>query len=377
MRILTLLALIIAFSCKISAEKKEKPQSTSPHILEARLDSLFNSYIAPDDPGAALMVAYDGEMLIGKGYRIRDLQSKAPITKSTNMRMASVSKQFTDLSLLSLIDEGMLSLNDTVYKFWPFKVFKNITVTQLINHTSGLADYEKAFLTDWDRTKVVENKDILHWLGTNPPPRFNPGEKWEYSNTAYIVLALLTEKLSCRDFATYTKEAVFEKAGMKNTNYYTLAHPIDIKERSFCYEKDSLGDWKKVDGFFMNGVLGDGALYTSITDYFAYDRALRNRTILSDSLHQRLFEPTSIPLPENAKYKLSFLKGAEEKYGMGWFITADFALHTGSWNGTRTIVVRNKNKPLTIAIFMNSGEGETRSRLIEGTYKLVDDYLKN
>ena len=377
MRILTLLLLIIAFSCKTSSEKKEEPQSTSLHVLESQLDSLFNSYITPNEPGAALMVAYDGEMLVGKGYGIRDLQSKAPITKSTNMRMASVSKQFTDLSLLTLMDQGMLSLNDTVYKFWPLEVFKKITITQLINHTSGLADYEEAFMTGWDRTKVVENKDILHWLGTNPPPRFNPGEKWEYSNTAYIVLALLTEKLSGQDFATYAKEAVFEKAGMKNTNYYTLAHPIDIKERSFCYEKDSLVGWKKVDGFFMNGVLGDGAVYTSVTDYFAYDQALRNRTILSDSLHQLLFEPSSMPLPDKSKYTFSFLKGAEESYGMGWFITDDFALHTGSWNGTRTIVVRNKKKPLTIAIFMNSGEGETRFKLIEGTYKLVADYLKN
>lgn len=376
MRILTLLLLIIIFSCKTSSEKKEETQSTSVHDLETQLDSLFSAYITPDDPGAALMVAYDGEMLIGKGYGVRDLQSKAPITRGTNMRMASVSKQFTDLSLLTLMDHGLLSLNDTVYKFWPFEVFKNITVTQLINHTSGLADYEEAFMKDWDRTKVVENKDILRWLSTNPPPRFNPGEKWEYSNTAYIVLALLTEKLSGREFAAYAKEAVFEKAGMINTNYYSLAHPIDIKERSFCYEKDSLGGWKKVDGFFMNGVLGDGAVYTSIIDFFAYDQALRDRTILSDSLHQKLFEPSSMPLPENAKYTFSFLKGAEEKYGMGWFITDNFVLHTGSWNGTRTIVVRNRNKPLTIAIFMNSGEGETRSKLIEGTYKLVTDYLK-
>ena len=81
MRILTLLLLIIIFSCKTSSEKKEEPQSTSVHGLETQLDSLFNSYITPDDPGAALMVAYNGEMLVGKGYGIRDLQSKAPITK--------------------------------------------------------------------------------------------------------------------------------------------------------------------------------------------------------------------------------------------------------------------------------------------------------
>ncbi len=371
-----LLSLLIG-SCKGPNDKKETNQKQTLAQLKEQVDSLFNAHINSDAPGAALLVSYDGKMLIGKGYGLRDLETKEPITANTNMRMASVSKQFTDLSLLSLVDEGLLSLNDTVYKFWPYAVFKNITVTQLINHTSGIADYEGAFIKDWDRTRIVENKDVLDWLSTNPKPHFKPGEKWEYSNTAYLVLALLTEKLSGEDFDTYAKKAVFEKAGMKNTNFYSLAHPIDIKERAFCYEKDSLGNWENVDGFFMNGVLGDGAVYTSVTDYFAYDQALRNKSIVSARVHQLLFEPSSMALPEEAKYPFEFLKGKEEHYAIGWFVTEDIALHTGSWNGTRTIVVRDKERPLTIAIFMNSGEAETRSVLIESTYNLMDSYLKS
>lgn len=370
-----ILLCALYFSCNGINDTKEVKQKPDLEHLEIRIDSLFKAHINTDAPGAALLVSYDGEMLIGKGYGLRDLETKEPITNNTNMRMASVSKQFTDLSLLTLIDKGLLSLNDTVYKFWPYDVFRNITVTQLINHTSGIADYESAFIKDWDKNKVVENSDVLDWLATNPAPRFKPGEKWEYSNTAYLVLALLTEKLSGKDFATYAKERVFEKAGMKNTNFYSLAHPIEIKERAFCYEKDSLGNWEKVDGYFMNGVIGDGAVYTSVIDYFAYDQALRNKNIVSEELHHQLFEASSMALPEKSKYPFNFLMSKEEHYGIGWFVTEDIALHTGSWNGTRTIVVRDKGRPLTIAIFMNSGEADTRSILIEGTYKLVNDYL--
>ncbi len=377
MRIHILILLTVFAACKSSTEKKESSDLVPLAHLEIKLDSLFNAHINVNEPGAALLVSYDGKMLVGKGYGLRDLETKKPITKSTNMRMASVSKQFTDLSVLTLVDKGLLSLNDTVYKFWPYAVFKNITLTQLINHTSGIADYEAAFMKDWDRTKVVQNSDVLDWLATNPAPHFKPGEKWEYSNTAYLVLALLTEKLSGQEFDSYAKKAVFEKAGMNNTNFYSFAHPIDIKERAYCYEKDSLGNWKKVDGFFMNGVLGDGAVYTSVTDYFAYDQALRNKSIVSDTLHQLLFEPSSMALPEKAKYPFEFLKGKEEHYAMGWFVTEDIALHTGSWYGTRTIVVRDQERPLTIAIFMNSEEAETRSVLIESTYDLVDSYLKS
>jgi CubicO group peptidase (beta-lactamase class C family) len=364
-------------SCKGTNDPKKVTQKPDLDHLKEQVDSLFNANITADAPGAALLVAYDGKMLIGKGYGLRDLKTKQPVTENTNMRMASVSKQFTDLSILTLADKGLLSLNDTVYTFWPYDVFKDITVAQLINHTSGIADYEDAFMRDWDRTKVVRNSDVLDWLATNPAPRFNPGEKWEYSNTAYLVLALLTEKLSGKDFATYAKEAVFEKAGMRNTDYYSFADPIDIKERAFCYEKDSLGGWEQVDGFFMNGVLGDGAVYTSVKDYFAYDQALRNKRIVSDTLHQHIFRPSSMVLPEKSKYTFDFLKSKEHYYGIGWFVTEDIALHTGSWNGTRTIVVRDSNRPLTIAIFMNSGEADTISILIERTYTLVDSYLKS
>lgn len=364
-------------SCKAKNDTKEVTHQQDLEHLKAQIDSLFNEKIDSNAPGAALLVSYDGKMLIGKGYGLRDLETKERITKSTNMRMASVSKQFTDLSLLTLVDKGLLSLNDTVFKFWPYPVFKNITVTQLINHTSGIADYEEAFIKDWDRSKIVENKDVLTWLATNPAPQFEPGEKWEYSNTAYLVLALLAEKLSGEAFATFAKKAVFEKAGMNSTNFYSLAQPIDIQERAFCYEKDSLGQWEKVDGYFMNGVLGDGAVYTSVRDYFAYDQALRNKSIVSDTLHQLLFEPSSMALPEKAKYPFGFLRSKEEHYAIGWFVTDDIALHTGSWNGTRTIVVRDQERPLTIAIFMNSGEAETRSALIESTYILLDSYLKS
>jgi CubicO group peptidase (beta-lactamase class C family) len=372
---LTILMMAALFSCKSPAEQKAEIKALALQSLQTQIDSLFHRNIDANGPGAALLVSHEGEMLIGKGYGLRDLDTKAPITAATNMRMASVSKQFTDLAILTLVDQGQIALNDTVYRFWPYEVFKDITVQQLIDHTSGIADYEAAFMNDWDRSKIVENRDILAWLATDPPPLFQSGTKWEYSNTAYLVLALLVEKVSGQEFSAYAKKQVFDKAGMPRTNYYNLAKPIDIPERAFCYDRDSLGSWKKVDGFFMNGIMGDGAVYTSVNDYFEYDKALRNKTIVSKASHDLIFKPTTMVLPETAKYTFSFLKGADERYAMGWFVTDDFALHSGSWYGTRTMVVRDLRRPLTLAIFLNSEDADTRTKLIEGTYALVDDYL--
>ena len=141
MKNLLILFLITAcISCKNSTDKKAETSPIGLEKFQAKIDSLFNSKIGENEPGAAIAISYGQELIFGKGYGLRDLETKEPITLNTNMRMASVSKQFTALCILSLIDKDLLSLNDTISKFWNFPVFKDITVEHLLNHTSGLAD---------------------------------------------------------------------------------------------------------------------------------------------------------------------------------------------------------------------------------------------
>ena len=121
MKNLLILVLIVFISCKSPSNKSTEESAVGLEHLETRIDSLFNANIGENEPGAALLVAYDGQLLIGKGYGLRDLESKEPITKNTNMRMGSVSKQFTALTVLKLVDEGKLSLSDSVYTIFPFE----------------------------------------------------------------------------------------------------------------------------------------------------------------------------------------------------------------------------------------------------------------
>jgi CubicO group peptidase (beta-lactamase class C family) len=366
MKNLLLLLTCFFVSCTTSSDNKNGINSIELEQMKSSLDSLFNTEIGENEPGAALLVSYEGEMLIGKGFGLRDVEGNQPITRSTNMRMASVSKQFTALNILTLVDKGALSLDDEAYEYLPYPIFKTRTIEHLINHTSGLPDYYEAFEKDWDKTKIVENKDVLEWLATSPEAVFKPGENWEYSNTAYLMLALIVEKVSGEEFTKYAKENVFKKAGMENTNYYNLAKPIEIPERAFCYEIDSLGGIKKVDGFYMNGVMGDGAVYTSVNDYFQYDLALRNKTIVSQEAHELIFKPSSTEIVE----------GNERPYAMGWGVTATTATHTGGWFGTNTFTKRYLDKPLTIAIFMNRN-ALFRNRLRQKTDSLVNLYVNS
>ncbi|MDH3711547.1 MAG: beta-lactamase family protein [Cyclobacteriaceae bacterium] len=373
MRRIWFLLIIVLFSCQ---SNPEKPGPTTLDQLHSRIDEVFDTNLRKDEPGAALLIAYDGKMLMGKGYGLRDLESKTPITSSTNMRMASVSKQFTALTILSLIDKGKLSLKDSVTSIYPYEIFEGVTIEQLINHTSGIADAEEAFFAIWDSTKIAENKDLVDWYAANPVSPAKPGGKYRYNNGAYELLAAIAEESSGMGFAQFAKEHVFQRAGMKETNFFNLAHPIDIKERAYCYQKDSVGNWNKVDGHFLNGLLGAGGVYTNINDYFRYDQALRKRTILSDSLHDRIFSHSSMALPTSDYRNFVFVHDDPIYYAMGWNICRDIAFHGGGWFGTSTFVIRELDRPLTIAIFTNS-ELLFESDLTNEVYEIVDDYVKN
>lgn len=371
----SIILLIIFAACKSQSEEKKAAKPLKYEALQTQIDSIYNDHIGEGEPGAAVLVSYDGEMVIGKGYGLRDLDKQEPITRSTNMNTASLSKQFTALSILSLVDQGKLSLDDKVYQYFPYPIFENITIMQLINHTSGLPEYLVHFRSNWDPGNIVENQDVMDWLATSPEPHFQPGEKYEYCNTAYLVLALIVEKVSGEEFQVFARENVFKKAGMKNTNYFSLAKPIDIPERALSYEKDSLNRFVTEDGYFMDGVMGDGGVYTNVNDYFQYDLALRDKSILSENTHDLIFKP-SAKVETFVPNAIEESGGDEAHTAMGWFVSDTTAVHTGGWYGTQTYVKRYLDRPLTIAILMNRNTLFS-SDLIQKTDSLVLEHIKN
>lgn len=346
MKKIIFILLVVIVSCKSPNSETSESKSVQLEQFKAKVDSIVNESINANDPGIALLVAYDGKMLIGKGYGIRNLETKEPITQSTNMEMASVSKQFTALAILSLVNNGKISLNDKVYKYLPNKSFENVTIKQLINHTSGLEDAEEAFSTEWDSTKIATNDDVLKWYSVENRNKNNSSQIFEYNNGAYEVLPIIVEKVSGKKYEDYIKEKVFKKAGMRKTVAFNLNSPVAIDERAFYYHKDSSGKWNKMDGHPLTGLLGAGGIYTSVDDYFNYDNALRNNSIFSKEVHQLIFEKNdSIKTAKSLQSNLS--------YAMGWFVNDSIAEHTGGWFGVNTYTKRYLKKPLTIAVFAN------------------------
>lgn len=376
MRIIALILIVLIFSCKSEEKKQDKSQKNALYGFQKELDSLFNSAIKKDEPGVAVLISYNDSILYSKGFGLRNLSPKEPITPTTNLRVGSVSKQFTALGILSLVEKGQLNLNDPIYQFYPYESLKGVTIDQMLSHTSGIVDADTEYWKNWELDRAVTNDDIIEWYKNYDAKEFKPGERFEYNNAAYEILASLIEKITDKEFPEYIKENVLDKANMETSSFISIAKPINLSERAYCYEKDSTDTWQIVGNHYLNGLYGASSFYTNLKDFHNYTKALRSRKILRTPIDSLLFNPI-IEVKELADRDFYKIKESGSSYGFGWELNQTMAVHGGETFGAHSFVIFEFNRPLTIAIFMNSNRlFETEPNLIDETYKLTDKYLK-
>jgi CubicO group peptidase (beta-lactamase class C family) len=260
----------------------------------------------PKSIGACVLAIDRGEVVFKDGFGLADVESRDPCTPATNFRMASVSKQFTALAIMRLVDREKLSIDDTLDEFFADgpKYWEKITVKQLLTHTSGLPDYEQ--LIPEGTTLQLDDMDVVRMLMDTDDPLFEPGEKWQYSNSAFVVLGMIVEIASRKPFHEFMADEVFEPAGMANTLLYQRGLN-EVKQRAFGHEWKG-GKWRRADQSVTSATRGDGVVYTSLQDYEKWLRALAGRKLLSVESHRAMFAP-------QAKSDRG-----ESHYGFGWFV---------------------------------------------------------
>lgn len=167
------------------------PLASSAQRQDAQLlDSFMEAAVLVHHFNGNILVAKKGNVIFQKAFGYRNYDTKEPLDNNSVFELQSVTKQFTGLSILLLIEKGKLSLTDTLRKFFPELPYENVTIRTLLTHTSGLPDDLDVMSQYWDHKKVAFNKDLIHILAShNVPPHFLPGEKVEYSNTAFELLA--------------------------------------------------------------------------------------------------------------------------------------------------------------------------------------------
>src|SRR5438046_3520114 len=239
---------------------------------EKVVDALFHDFDQADAPGAAVIVIKEGNPLFAKGYGLADLEKRIPCTTNTNFRLASVTKQFTAMAVLILAEEGQLSLEDRLPKFFPeFPEYgEAITLRHLLTHTSGLPDYEDHI--PQGTTIPLSDRDVLFILRHQSKADFALGAQFHYSNSAYALLALIVENVSGKTFPAFVKEKIFDPLRMTNSVAY-VAGLSCVSNRAYGYVNGTSG-LELSDQSVTSAGLRDGGIYSSVADRFKWDLAL-------------------------------------------------------------------------------------------------------
>jgi CubicO group peptidase (beta-lactamase class C family) len=311
------------------------------------IDSFFQKRRKNDGFNGCVMVARDGKPIYSASFGYENYIGKDTMTLQSPIQLASVAKTFTSSAILLLVEEGLLSLDDSIQKFWPEFPYSGITVGLLLSHRSGLPDYiywDKYFVGT-DVQYLTNNKVVELLIAKKPQVRTRPDRMFLYCNTNYALLASIVEEVTGISYKKFMHDVFFSPLGMNSTFVYT---PEDsLCHRTLSYESH-WREWK--DGMY-DGVYGDKGLYSSAEDMLKWDNALRSGLILSKEMLSEAYKPRSLD-------RYSFAKEREKNYGYGWRMTkqADNTYriyHNGFWHGSNNVFARELESGFTVIILGN------------------------
>jgi CubicO group peptidase (beta-lactamase class C family) len=312
----------------------------SLEVKSQELDSIF-SIAGKRGFSGIVLYGKNGKIIYHKATGFRSFESKIPLLKTDISELASVSKQFTAMIIMICKEKGFLQYEDALEKYIDIP-YKNITIRNLLQHTSGLPDYQDIMDKYWDKSKVAGNEDIIAYLNKYiVPVSFEPGLKYEYSNTGYVLLASIAEKLTGKSFTTLCKDWIFTPLQMKDTKI--RANDEKNKEKRFAYGhlQDSLNNYINAKNFhssdytiWLGNRRGPGRISSTAPDLFKWDQGLYTNKIISQSALKEAFTSGTNK------------QGDVINYGFGWDISTNkkgeqIVSHTGSNPGYATIIIRN------------------------------------
>lgn len=308
--------------------------------------------------GTAL-VAINHQAVLEEGYGVANFETGEELTADHSFQLASVSKQFTALSILMLYERGLLKLDDKICDYLPNLPYPDITIEHLLNHTSGIPNYLWFMENEWKSSRYPSNKDLINVLSTKLiHAYFSPGRLHDYSNTGYAVLAAIIEKISGKTYCEFVNENIFSPLGMKNSFVFTYTGEQSFRDRIRGYTKSGR-HYREIPVTVNDGIVGDKGVYASVRDLFLWDQALYQNRLLSDSLTQKAFSH-------------GLLKSHREiNYGYGFRIRYDedkkIVYHNGKWEGFRNAFHRYVEDGNTIILLSN-----TECRQIETIRKKIE-----
>jgi CubicO group peptidase (beta-lactamase class C family) len=342
-------------------------QSAAPVALSADQQQAIDSFVQKEMatqriPGLAIGIYSRGHILLAKGYGLSNVELNVPVKAETIFQSGSVGKQFVSAAIMMLVEEGKISLDDSVTKYFPDApaTWKPILIKNLLSHTSGLSEYESpdrtgpkgAFYLRLDFTEDELAKKIEEM-----PIEWAPGEKWGYRNTNYVLLGIIIHKITGMPYAEFLGERIFKPLGMTSTRL--ISERDIIPNRSAGYEIDEKGDLKNQEWVSPTfDSTADGALYFNVLDMAKWDEALYGTKLLKQSSLDRIW--TVYPLNDG--------KPNPAGYGFAWNIGEQNGHkrieHGGAWQGFTCSISRYPDDGVTVMVLTNLDSGHSNPGVI-------------
>ena len=335
MGVARLISFAIVFAAAISADVAF---AAAPDSIEARAKAIIQPYVDDHVFSGTVLIAKDGKPVFVQGFGDANYELDVPNTRDTKFRIGSITKQFTATAILQLAEAGKLAIDDPVSKYYRDApaAWDKITIRHLLTHTSGIPSYTdipKFFEAD---SRVARTPEEIIRLTRDKPLQFEPGSKYAYDNSGYILLGYIIEKVSGEIYAEYVQKHIFDALGMKNSGYDSSDKIIPNRAEGYQFDKGQLVNAPFLD---MSLPYAAGSLYSTADDLLIWDQALYAGKPLKPASIQQMF----------ADYG--------NKYGFGWVIDEKFGhkhiWHNGGINGFHTVFSRYPDDKLTIVVLSN------------------------
>ena len=330
--------------------------------IQTKVDEYIRTEMqAQQIPGLALAVIKDGKMIIARGYGLANVEHQVPVKPETIFQSGSMGKQFTATAVMMLVEEGKLSLDDKITKYFPDgpEAWQNITVRHLLTHTSGMTDYPP----DFD-LRLDYSEDQLYQRIKKIPLAFQPGEKWSYSNLAYVMLGILIHKVSGKFYGDFLQERIFKPLEMTTARIISEADIVPNRAAGYRVVNGQLKNQNWVSPSL--NTTADGALYLTIYDMAKWDAALYTEKLLKKSSLEQMWTPVKLN------------DGKTHPYGFGWALGEvrghRIIEHGGAWQGFKAQISRYVDDKLTVIVFANQIR-TNQSKLTHGVAALLNPDL--
>ena len=317
------------------------PEKATSDVRQ-KLDSLLMRINKRNDFNGAILVAKNEKILYSSQVGFADFKKKALLHEESVFQLASVSKQFTAAAIMLLKERNKIKLTDTVNAYFPDFPFKNVTIKNLLNHTSGLPQYFWVAEHEWKQKKAPTNSEMMEFLESSNAKRyFKPGRNFDYSNTGYFVLASIVEKVSGTSFSSFLKSNIFEPLQMTHSYVYSFEND-SIKENQLEGYRLYKG-WRhlKIRSTINDAIVGDKNVYTTTEDLFKWTQGLNKGRLLTKESLELMYS------------KGETVYGRKVPYGFGFRINNEgpkSIYHHGKWNGFRTGLTKYLNDDLVIIV---------------------------